>query len=711
MNKRKTFLFALAALAALAVAALCLACDKKPSGITPTPGDDDGDPEQFVMSITYSGEYRQEYYEGEAFDPTGLIVTATWYDGDVETLGARDYTIEPAGALAVGTTNVRIVYEDNFADIPVTVNEITPTGIELENKPDITQYYGSRIPFSRMSVYAVVDGGERVKLAPSLYTVELDDAEVTGDVEAPECDIHTVRVSFKDKMQEFDLVVIDGTRIEAENIVVTESVTEQNKNFVEKIDNQNFKPFDHDTASGGSYIGDTANAVIIFHVWAEKAGKATLILRAASGSGVPSSSPDAPDPWGTPMQMNAMVFADSASVRIKASGAEFETLSVDSNVILPGGVALTDDGKFNEMGDPDLWVNWFDVPFGEYDFAVGDNVVEITVNSAMNIDRFEIRYLPETHQHDGRGMVHTAKVEASCQAPGVKEYYTCGLCGKRYSDINGTNELSRLLSEQLEHDCDYSLSDAERAEKEYFAGQRFDSSGLPNGAKCKTCEAFVQISVDTGSDDRFIETDTEKVVVSCGNKHIDIPIKVKGIVVNADRYKKADGTGNYSGNGSYTENRDNCGYTVNDCDYTQVATGHKYFGGVRSGDIFYFHIVSDKATKADLALSIASSNVASWAGDGAAWTVPPTQTWNIQFNSDTFKVWKNDKNSESISAVDTWAGGNEATDKENGDWSLLEKWCDVNIGSIDINAGDNLIIIQVPGAININELVCTFTEI
>lgn len=50
------------------------------------------------------------YLTGEAFDPTGMVVTATYSNG--AKLENPAYTVAPSGALAVGTTTVTITYSE-----------------------------------------------------------------------------------------------------------------------------------------------------------------------------------------------------------------------------------------------------------------------------------------------------------------------------------------------------------------------------------------------------------------------------------------------------------------------------------------------------------------------------------------------------------------------------------------------------------------------
>jgi len=59
------------------------------------------------------------YFEGEGFDTSGMVITASYSDG---TKGeVTDYTVEPAGPLYAGTAKMTVAYEGKTAEQAVTV--------------------------------------------------------------------------------------------------------------------------------------------------------------------------------------------------------------------------------------------------------------------------------------------------------------------------------------------------------------------------------------------------------------------------------------------------------------------------------------------------------------------------------------------------------------------------------------------------------------
>lgn len=84
--------------------------------------------EKVLKSIAISGEAtKTTYFEGETFDPTGLVVTATYEDESTEVVTSRvEWTFTPA-TLAVGTTSVEVmasIGSDAISDVYI-VNGIT----------------------------------------------------------------------------------------------------------------------------------------------------------------------------------------------------------------------------------------------------------------------------------------------------------------------------------------------------------------------------------------------------------------------------------------------------------------------------------------------------------------------------------------------------------------------------------------------------------
>lgn len=98
--------------------------------------------EKVLKSIAISGETtKTTYFEGETFDPTGLVVTATYEDESTEDVTGRvEWTFNPE-TLAVGTTevNVTATYREMTASkaVGVTVTE-APKMVDIDLTKDNT---------------------------------------------------------------------------------------------------------------------------------------------------------------------------------------------------------------------------------------------------------------------------------------------------------------------------------------------------------------------------------------------------------------------------------------------------------------------------------------------------------------------------------------------------------------------------------------------
>jgi hypothetical protein len=86
------------------------------------------------------------YYEGEYFDPEGMVITAVYEDESTEELKSSDYTISPRTALSKGNEVVVITYvEKNVAksvavDVKVKEVERKLSELRITTEPDKTVY-------------------------------------------------------------------------------------------------------------------------------------------------------------------------------------------------------------------------------------------------------------------------------------------------------------------------------------------------------------------------------------------------------------------------------------------------------------------------------------------------------------------------------------------------------------------------------------------
>ena len=104
---------------------------------------------------------KTSYLSGERFDPTGMVVTATYSNG--EKLAATGYAVEPSGPLSDGMTSVTIRYTEGGVSctdiLPITVIHRLES-IAVTTPPDKTVYeYGDAFSKSGMVVKATYSDG------------------------------------------------------------------------------------------------------------------------------------------------------------------------------------------------------------------------------------------------------------------------------------------------------------------------------------------------------------------------------------------------------------------------------------------------------------------------------------------------------------------------------------------------------------------------
>lgn len=114
------------------------------SGSSTQPG-----PVKTLVSIAVTtAPTKTVYNDGETFDPTGMVVTATYSDNSTENV-TSSCTFSPS-PLTQGTTSVTVSYQGKTATQLVTVNAPVPTSWSTEQTALLNQYLrdkGSEVPY------------------------------------------------------------------------------------------------------------------------------------------------------------------------------------------------------------------------------------------------------------------------------------------------------------------------------------------------------------------------------------------------------------------------------------------------------------------------------------------------------------------------------------------------------------------------------------
>src|SRR5690625_4554219 len=167
---------------------------------------------------------KQQYYQGDVFDPQGLVVIATYNDGyqteeltqdqydfviDGDIVDPDAFVFEKAGEIPVTISSTNNPDETTTFNVDVRDTEITD--LDIRSKPEKTTYFiDDALDLAGLSVYAVY-GEDEVKLTQDDYTISGFDSSSTGD--------QTITVSHKNESATFTVTVKEK---EVEAIEVTE---------------------------------------------------------------------------------------------------------------------------------------------------------------------------------------------------------------------------------------------------------------------------------------------------------------------------------------------------------------------------------------------------------------------------------------------------------------------------------------------------------
>ena len=598
-----------------------------------------------------------EYYIGESFDPTGMKIKAKWSDGVKLPVNIADCTIEPSGPLAEGDREVTISYGGKSVVQQIMLRDETIASISVDTgNAALKVAVGTPMDLSGLVVTAhYADGGSRV--ISGGYTVDVDGEPVDdlSELVFDEWGSKTLTVTYGDRTATVTLEIFDGFIIEAENIIESAEVTDDDKNFVEKVTGTFYafsKP--NEPASGGAYMGAVFNGDIMrFHIWAEEECYADVILRASSSYMLVDGGAWSPMEMGD-MQFNRLFEVGYGSAA-DAESDSLEPLYVEDDVVLKGGKTE------QPGGDPLLYVNWMDVNFGTLPLAKGDNIIELKVvtdyvncrgeNVACNIDRLEVQYT------DNYTPPATAE-QLTVKTPPTKTEYRSG----EKFDPTGLSVEARM-SDGTTRTPDIS-----------------ELTITPSGS-LTTADEYVTISWREASVTQSVTVLPAESVTIEGENIIAEP--------TAEDKNYVEGVRNgYQGS---------VGAGATEAPGVADASGGAYLKGLfgsadgKSGAIARFHIWSDSAARANIKLYVSSCDVET-SGDGNAWH--PSVMNDVVFN-DVFavRVGTDGDLKDATPGDDVIVEGGR-TEDGSVSMALWENWREIDLGTFDLAAGDNIVELE-----------------
>lgn len=150
---------------------------------------------------------KTEYFEGENFDKTGMVVTAKYNSrkNPSVVLDNSSYSISNGTNLQVGQTSVTISYEDKTVNQTICVEKNSVTELKITNPPIKTEYReGQNFDKTGMVIEATRKNGSKETVTN--YTIE--------DGKNLKVDQTKVTVSYEDKIVEQEITVIPNPLIE-----------------------------------------------------------------------------------------------------------------------------------------------------------------------------------------------------------------------------------------------------------------------------------------------------------------------------------------------------------------------------------------------------------------------------------------------------------------------------------------------------------------
>ena len=81
-----------------------------------------------LEGISVSGPTKKNYDVGEAFDPTGLVVTANYSDGTTAIIPEGQYTLSEVDMSTAGEKTITVTYKDKTASFTIKVGQDAKKG-------------------------------------------------------------------------------------------------------------------------------------------------------------------------------------------------------------------------------------------------------------------------------------------------------------------------------------------------------------------------------------------------------------------------------------------------------------------------------------------------------------------------------------------------------------------------------------------------------
>ena len=261
----KKFWSGIAVSVSLALAAVFFAaCGQTtvPDGETPSvtpPGTD----EYYVTKLeVQTPPDKTEYFVGEEFDYTGMVLYAEWNDGETEEIGAYECDeIRPSGPLTASDTTITFVYYGAETTFDITVSEQTINSLEVDaSAVEKRVVAGQHVNLTSIIVTASYGDGETMPVTQYTLTENGKEIETPSRYVVTE-GTHTITVSYLDLTAQFEVVGFSGVKYDFGADSIKSDVTETTAEmplFVEPANT--VKTYTYTTVDGERIWSETTTA-------------------------------------------------------------------------------------------------------------------------------------------------------------------------------------------------------------------------------------------------------------------------------------------------------------------------------------------------------------------------------------------------------------------------------------------------------------------
>lgn len=358
-----------------------ISCGNLPS--TPTLSERtslDSSSRSLVSLLVLCPPLKREYYEGERLNRSGLKLLAEFSDGTSFSPSNVDIELVEQGSLTLGMTSVHFRYLEKVVEVSISVRPLQLEMLSIASYPITTTYVEKgNYSFTGLEVAGKVKGSnEERTFSSDEYSLSILGNPVHEQDEILlQSGNYEVLVSAFGKSVSFPIRILDGYKIEAEDVLYSSDTTLSAYVRVKNEDDSDYitSPNGHGAiraisdesawyASANSYLGDIKSGnVISFFFQSKEELSANINIRASSGYMLASED------W-TPRLMG-----DERVDKLFDAYVNGEKIDIPDDVYLPGG------GDKNGDSDPTLWVNWKNTTFTNIKTRKGYNVITLKIKS------------------------------------------------------------------------------------------------------------------------------------------------------------------------------------------------------------------------------------------------------------------------------------------------------------------------------------------